>query len=197
MAQSVTGPFALHIKGKKNSIDGYAYACHAGAAQEGLCYTASPRPICDAPYEFYFNYTSSDQETGEPLQPGYLTWLLTATGENGLESYPSALYFSPSWAPYWGSNVAPALINVGVTAAVALFFHPNNGTLFLYGGYDDTHFNKTRPTEPAPSLGNISNFHLCYQYTGFYYYRSISWVYTLPPQNPSCQPVDLSLESIS
>ncbi|KAI0131486.1 hypothetical protein F4814DRAFT_406173 [Daldinia grandis] len=185
-----TGPFALRITSKSNSsINGYAGACHAGAAIEGLCY--SPNTGGSAT-EFYFNYTSYNPDTGVPSQPGWVTYLLKAGGNNGTITVPSSLRFGPSF----GSNVYTALIYPGVEDGTSVYFHPNNGTLYMNGGYDDSNFNATYPNPPQ-SLGNLTNFHLCYQFTGGYYYQSIAWVSTQPPHNPSCQPVNLSIQELS
>lgn len=67
-----------------------------------------------------------------------------------------------------------------------------NGTLYLQGGQDDTANNATYPNPPQ-YFSELTNWSLCYQFTGGYYYYSIGWVYgTQPAQNPSCQPVDLT-----
>jgi len=73
-------------------------------------------------------------------------------------------------------------------------------TGFFYMGslYDDTHWNATPPVPTEPSR-NVSNFHVCYQWTGGYWLRSLAWVSGLegyPPQNPSCEPVNLGVESL-
>ncbi|OTB04632.1 hypothetical protein M426DRAFT_320747 [Hypoxylon sp. CI-4A] len=192
-ASNATGPHALRITGKANStIDGYAAACHAGAAIEGLCYEAGSAPTAGSVTEFYYNYTSYDSETGVPSQPGWLTYLLTAGSGNGTITVPSSVHFSSNYA----SNVLTALIYPSVEDGTAVYYHPDNGTIYLTGGYDDSSFNATPPTSVS-TLGNLTNFHLCYQYTGGYYYRSIAWVSTQPPHNPSCEPVDLSIEDLS
>ncbi|KAI2601813.1 hypothetical protein GGR54DRAFT_634490 [Hypoxylon sp. NC1633] len=191
MASNATGPYALHITGKANSsIDGYAAACHAGAGIEALCYASGA--ISSAVTEFYFNYTSYNPDTGAPSQPGWITYLLKAGSTNGTITVPSSLRFYPSF----GSNVMSGLIYPSVDDGTSVYFYPENGTLYVNGGYDDSRFNTTYPV-PAPSLGNLTQFHLCYQFVGGYYYNSISWVSTQPPHNPSCQPVDLTLEELS
>ncbi|KAI1381063.1 hypothetical protein F4677DRAFT_402009 [Hypoxylon crocopeplum] len=192
-ASNSTGPYALRITGKTDtSINGYAAACHAGAAIEGLCYAAGASPEAGSVTQFYYNYTAYNSDTGMPLQPGWITYLLNAGSTNGTITVPSSVRFYPSF----GSNVMTALIYPSVEDGTAVYYHPENGSLYVNGGYDDSQFNTTYPN-PVPSLGNLSNFHLCYQFTGGYYYNSIAWVSTTPPRNPSCQPVDLSLEELS
>ncbi|KAI1382851.1 uncharacterized protein F4822DRAFT_98686 [Hypoxylon trugodes] len=191
-ASNSTGPYALHITGKSNSsIDGYAAACHAGAGIEGLCYAAGTAPVAGSVTEFYYNYTSYNPDTGAPSQPGWITYLLTAGSNNGTITIPSALQFQPSFS----SNVLLGLIFPGVEDGTAVYYHPDNGTLYINGGYDDSTFNATYPN-PVPTYGNLTNFHLCYQFTGGYYYQSIAWVSTQPPHNPSCEPVDLAIEEL-
>ncbi|KAL7624541.1 hypothetical protein AAE478_006108 [Parahypoxylon ruwenzoriense] len=192
-ALNATGPFVLRITGKTDSsINGYAGACHAGAGIEGLCYTPGAAPAdASSSYSWYYNYTSSDSSTGAPIQPGYLTWLLPLVGENTTISVPSAMRISSNW----GSNVQTALVFPGLEGGTPVYYHAANGTLYIQGGYDDSSFNSTAPTSP-PTLGNLTNFHLCYQYTGGYYYHSVAWVSTQPPHNPSCRPVDLSMQDL-
>ncbi|KAH9907825.1 hypothetical protein F4778DRAFT_719250 [Xylariomycetidae sp. FL2044] len=185
----VLGPFALSIRGKDAdaSVDGFAGACHAGAAIEGLCYVAADEGEGGAPpasdtgyYSFYYNASQ-------------IVWALPLADNT---SVPSALRIQPSW----GSNVATALFYPGVGAsssggaATSVSYHPDNGTFYLYGGYDDSQFvGATPPASPVATLGNLTNWHLCWQYTGGYYYRSIAWVFNPPARNPSCVPVDLAM----
>ncbi|XXG97883.1 hypothetical protein Hte_004197 [Hypoxylon texense] len=191
-ATNATGPYALRIVGKDNAeINGVAGACHAGAGIEGLCY-ADDASLPPTAAQFYYNYTSYNSETGEPTQPGLLTYLLTAGSTNGTITVPSAMQLDLT---SWGSNVYTALILPGLTGGTSVYQF-ENGTLYMYGGYDDSSFNETYPT-PIPTLGNLTNFHLCYQFTGGYYYRSISWITTPPAHNPSCEPVQLSFVETS
>ncbi|KAI6084370.1 hypothetical protein F4821DRAFT_171313 [Hypoxylon rubiginosum] len=191
-ASNATGPYALQITGKENAdINGYAGACHSGAGIEALCY-ASGASLPPSVTQFYYNYTSYNTETGVPSQPGWITYLLTAGSTNGTITVPSAMQLDQSG---WGTNVLTAQIFPGVESGTSVYQF-ENGTLYMYGGYDDSSFNATFPT-PIPTLGNLTNFHLCYQFTGGYYYRSIAWVTTPPAHNPSCEPVDLTLVELS
>ncbi|KAI0123442.1 hypothetical protein BJ170DRAFT_641838 [Xylariales sp. AK1849] len=192
-ATNATGPYVLHVTGKTNSsIDGYVGACHAGAAIEGLCYSDGDVNSSATYNQFYYNYSSYNPDTGEVYQPGFITWLLTFSGsDDGLDTEPEALVIEPNLS----SNVQVALFYPGLDDATYINYYPDNGTLYIDGGPDDSSFNATYPSSTS-SLGNLTNFHLCYQYTGGYYYHSIAWVSTQPPHNPSCQPVDLSLELI-
>ncbi|RYP75534.1 hypothetical protein DL770_007387 [Monosporascus sp. CRB-9-2] len=193
IASNTTGPFTLHITGKTDtSIDGYAGACHTGAAMEGLCYIEGPVDESSNYNQFYFDYGSYSPDTGEVYQPGWLSWLLHYTDQNGEPAtQPSPLEFYPSW----GSNVAVGQFSPS-ESWTSIGFVEDTMKLYMPGGYDDSSFNETYPN-PVQTQGNLMNWHLCYQFAGSYYYRSISWVFTNPPQNPSCEPVDLTLELVT
>ncbi|KAK6073320.1 hypothetical protein SCUP234_05472 [Seiridium cupressi] len=194
-AFNATGPYGLHIAGKEDAtIDGYAGACHAGAAIEGLCYVDGPLNETYTYQQFYFNYSSYDPTTGEVYPYGWIEWELPFTsGESGeVETEPSALQIILNL----GSNVNTALFYPGISEYTNLQFHPENGSVYISGGYDDSNFNATYPSSPT-YLGDLTNWYLCYQFTGGYYYQSIAWVTSQPPSNPSCAPVDLSLVEIS
>ncbi|KAH9898986.1 hypothetical protein F4778DRAFT_741846 [Xylariomycetidae sp. FL2044] len=179
-ASNATGPFAIHIKGKEDtSIDGYVSASHAGAAIEMLTYSTEPLT------EFYFNYSAYNPDTGEVFQPGWISYDLPAQ-----PAIPSVMGLVVNW----GSNVALAQFTPGYTSDTYIYYHPENGSFYLPGGVDDSHFNATFPGVPA-YLGNLSNWYLCYQYSLSYYYRSVAFVIGgEQPRNPSCEPVDLIME---
>ncbi|KAI0019708.1 hypothetical protein F4780DRAFT_792994 [Xylariomycetidae sp. FL0641] len=184
---NVTGPFALSVTGKTNaSIDGYLIACHAGAIEEALCYSEEPGPVNGPEYEFYFNTTDV---TGDGT--GFLSWILQYTdANNGTGTLQSSM-----WLAFGaGSNVATAYIYAGTEFTFLMDYYQENGTFYVEAS-DDTHFNETTPSG-EPTL-NLENFHLCYQWTNSYYYYSIAWVTTPPPQNPSCQPVTLRMEPLA
>jgi hypothetical protein len=147
--------------------------------------------LSDTYLQFYYNYSAYDPTTGEVYQPGLVTWNLPYTGVDGPGLESEAFGFEISYA----SNVLQGLFYPGDSIGTYLSFHPENGSLYISSAVDDSNFNATYPS-PSPYFQNISNFHLCYQYYSGYYYQSIAWVTTQPPQNPSCEPVDLSLELI-
>jgi hypothetical protein len=158
---------------------GYVSTLHAGAAISALGYNSGA-----------LNTTTTDQFYFS--SEGELEWELTVSnGTNSTITVPLPLTLWYNMA----SNVAPAAFTPS-TPNVYLSCYPDNGTLYYSSGsVDDRDFNETRPSYES-TFGNLTNFHLCYQYVGGYYYRSISWVQTLPPQNPSCEPVDLSLVQV-
>lgn len=100
--------------------------------------------------------------------------------------------------PSYGSNVAVPLFYPGYsyTPGTTYVSVSDNGTFFQPGGIDDTSNNATYP-DPVKYYGNLTNWHVCYQFSGGYYYYSLAWVYGIgPPQNPSCQPVQLTMEAV-
>ncbi|KAI0155519.1 hypothetical protein BJ166DRAFT_336404 [Pestalotiopsis sp. NC0098] len=191
-AFNATGPYGLHITGKEDSsIDGYAGACHAGAAIEGLCYIAGELNDTTSYQQFNFNYSSYDSTTGEVYPYGWLEWELPlSSGDGETTSVPSALQIGLNL----GSNVNVALFYPGYDDFTTLQ-KSENGTLYVSGGVDDTQNTDTYPN-PVVYQGNLTNWYLCYQFTGGYYYQSIAWVNSQPPQNPTCAPVDLTLETL-
>ncbi|KAI0904946.1 hypothetical protein F4823DRAFT_164871 [Ustulina deusta] len=190
---NVIGPFALRITSKTNSdIDGYVWACHAGAAVEGLCYTAGSRAVSGSVYEFYYNYTYDEGYT----YPGSISYIFSYEGDDGGSvKVPSFMHLYPNFA----SNVDVALIPPGTDDGTAVSLDLDTGFFYMALQRDDTHWNATPPPTPAPAR-NVSNFHICYQWTGGYWYRSLAWVAGfegVAPQNPSCEPVNLGLESLA
>jgi hypothetical protein len=91
-----------------------------------------------------------------------------------------------------------ALIPPGIDDGTPVSLDFSTGLFYMANLYNDTQWNASVPTDNTGR--NTSNFHLCYQWTGGYWYDSIAWVSGLegvPPQNPSCQPVNLGVESLA
>lgn len=85
----------------------------------------------------------------------------------------------------YGSNVAPMLFGGGGHPLLVSMFE--NRTLYMAGASDAL----------TSSLATWANWNLCYQFTGGepYYYYAVGWVFGEElAQNPSCQPVQLTLE---
>ncbi|KAJ8131478.1 hypothetical protein O1611_g2147 [Lasiodiplodia mahajangana] len=154
---SVVGPFALRVTGKTDpSIDGYVWACHAGAATEGLCYTEGATAVSGPVYEFYYNYTYFESNT----YPGSLSYVFSYEGTNGAAvKVPSFMHIYPNWA----SNVNVVLIPPGTEDGTLISLDFDSGFFYIGSLYDDTHWNSTIPSLDTPR--NVSNFHLCYQWT--------------------------------
>ncbi|KAI0439931.1 hypothetical protein F4803DRAFT_553554 [Xylaria telfairii] len=188
---NIIGPFALRLKGKVDTnIDGYVWACHAGAATEGFCYVAGSAPVRGLEYEFYYNYTYFETYN----YPGYISYEFLY---QGIEGNPLKV---PSFAhiyPNWGSNVHTMLAPPGTDDGTPISLDFETGEFYIGSLYDDTAWNITVPTGQTGE--SLSNFHLCYQWTGGYWYRSVAWVSGFEgarPQNPSCEPVSLSIVSL-
>ncbi|KAI8949227.1 hypothetical protein F4801DRAFT_603425 [Xylaria longipes] len=189
---NVVGPFALRITGKADSsIDGYAWACHAGAATEGFCYSSGPAPVSGSVYEFYYNYSYYESYN----YPGYISYIFSYAGADGNQvKVPSFAHIYPSWA----SNVHSLLIPPGIDEGTPLSLDFDTGFFYMDSLYDDTHWNATTPS--GERTEDVSNFHLCYQWTGGYWYRSLAWVSGfegVTPQNPSCEPVNVGVEALA
>ncbi|KAK5636051.1 hypothetical protein RRF57_011763 [Xylaria bambusicola] len=188
---NIVGPFALRVTPKTNSdVDGYLWACHAGAATEGLCYAAGAGAVSGSVYEFYYNYTFDE----ESLYPGFISYVFPYQGADGsLVKVPSLLQLYPSYS----SNVNLALIPPGSDGGTSISLDEDSGQFYMGLQHDDTRWNSTIPIPETPR--NVSNFHICYQWTGGYWYRSLAWVSGYEgaaPQNPSCEPVNLGIESL-
>ncbi|KAI0097017.1 hypothetical protein GGR51DRAFT_553281 [Nemania sp. FL0031] len=167
------GPYLISITGKTNSsIKGYAKACHASAAQEGLCYDEPPRaPESDPYYLFFYSAPPKKDLLSGRLIFGFM-------GPDGEEEVMSTVQIDQGL----GSNVNRAIISVSLDSHTNFFVDNNNpeGNIYITGLVDDSHWNQTRPEQFG-------------QWVGFYWYYSVAWVTTLPPHNPSCEPVDLKL----
>jgi len=176
-----SAPFSLQVISYDNAtLNGSSlYACHEGAAIEGVCEAGKMTMVPTSASTFNFN-TSNDQTT--PQDPsigvsGILTYLLE--GSNFNLSEPMALTYSPS------SNVAHPQFQP-VQAGTSVAFDSNN-LLNIQDYVDDT-------VNP-PSAGAVKAYYrwyICTTYTSSYIYSTLNWVQgSAPPQNPSCQKVDI------
>ncbi|KAH6720676.1 hypothetical protein BKA61DRAFT_238333 [Leptodontidium sp. MPI-SDFR-AT-0119] len=169
-------PFQLILQSASNStLNGAAlYACHEGAAIEGLCVGTSGPPTLSNTYNF--NYT--DQQTPDDVlgYTGLVTWVLHGGNFNA----SSSLQLNPSPT----SNVA-----------VPLFF-PGDGGFSSYGfdkedklfvaGYLD---NSVSP--PVYKTQAFYHWYACITNAG-YIYQTLAWVVGPgAPENPSCQKVEV------
>ncbi|XXH05196.1 hypothetical protein Hte_011621 [Hypoxylon texense] len=182
-----TGPYYLHITGKEgSSIDGYASACHAGAAIEGLCLGPTELPVGSYSYQYYFNTSGSNTAGEAPV--GTVSWKLPYTDENG---NPATVEQVLGLQYQINSNVAAPMFGWG-SSVYNLFGFDADKKLFGYSYYDDSTF--TPGTNPVPSGEGIANYqwYVCWQYFTGYYYQSLAWSTTSPPHNPTCEPVDVT-----
>ncbi|KAL7626387.1 hypothetical protein AAE478_003159 [Parahypoxylon ruwenzoriense] len=181
-----TGPFYLHITGKDGSpVDGYAGSCHAGAAIEGLCYSAGALPEGSRSFEYYFNYTGFT--TVDDAQVGQLSWMLPYIDQDGNEASVQQVMNLQFLV---NSNVAAPVFGFG-SYQVQVGFDAD-GKLFTYNYFDDSTF--TPGTNPIPSGEGKAYYqwYVCWQYFTGYYYQSVGWAQTTPPHNPTCEPVDIT-----
>jgi hypothetical protein len=167
-----TAPFSLRLVSKNETLNGASLvACHEGAAVEGICVDFS-RTSSET---FAFNYTDYS------LPYGTLVWNFTFTGEDGLASLwvPAALAFNLA------SNVAIPLFQPGYGNDEWTF---DNHDLLLLGSYiDDT----KAPGQQATGQKSYNRWYICDTYYG-YAYTTLSWqLGRSPPQNPTCQKVDV------
>ncbi|CAJ2506922.1 Uu.00g081080.m01.CDS01 [Anthostomella pinea] len=182
-----TGPFFLHIKGTDNSsIDGYASSCHAGAAIEGLCYGSGSAPAAGSySNEYYFNY--SGYTTVGDADVGTLSWKLPVNINGTVENLPQPM----SLQYQANSNVAAPMF--GFSSGGFSVGFDDEGKLFGYNYYDDSTF--VAGTQPSAGEGKAYyQWYVCYQYLTGYYYQSIGWAQTVPPHNPTCEPVTITQE---
>lgn len=69
----------------------------------------------------------------------------------------------------------------------------DNGTFFMRGWPDYRHSNETYPS-PMIKFPDSANWHLCWRWSPGNMRHALAWVTTLPPMNPSCEPVQLIRE---
>lgn len=174
-----SSPFYLKISSATNEdIDGqYLYACHAGAAIEGLCLSPSINST-------YTLNTTNDEPYGS------LVWKLPLQNNGTVEEVPSpvSLNYQPN------SNVASPLMSPGEYGNVQLGF-TDEDQLFIHSFFDDSKA-KEGTTVPDGFYGDFNerNWHACYAITGGYYYHSLNWVTAGEPSNPTCEPVEVVKE---
>ncbi|PBP22198.1 hypothetical protein BUE80_DR006985 [Diplocarpon rosae] len=171
-----TAPFKLVLSSHNKTIDGsYLYACHEGAAIEGLCVAKSVSSYSGA---FTFNYTDIN---GPPSYPefgylGLITWELQ--GSNFNVSSSLNLDNSPT------SNVAVPLFYPGDQGFTNFAFDKGN-KLFVAGFLDNT------VSPPAYKAKAYYRWYVCLTNAG-YTYTTLAWsVGSARPENPSCDSVDV------
>jgi hypothetical protein len=157
-----SAPFHLVVKSATNkTLNGRTlFACHEGAAIEGLCLGDKALSTADV---YRFNTSIYNTPTNSSIgDTGLLTWLLP-TADN--VSYSSALSLSANPT----SNVAVPLFYPGDTDAQQVAFD-NKGLLNIQGYIDDTvfPFNVTETTA-------YYRWYICETLVG-YQYTTLAWV---------------------
>ncbi|KAK3937644.1 hypothetical protein QBC46DRAFT_319305 [Diplogelasinospora grovesii] len=179
-----TGPFLLQVKSANNeTLDGqYLYACHAGAAIEGLCLNGKAVPnMLAAGTQFYWNYTTYQ---GNAAPTGPLVWNLPLSMD-GSVTYAS----SPMSLQYYSfTNVAVPLFEPGYGSDAAQVGFDND-TIYMLEWFNDSTF--VAGQYPTQTSQQIQNWHVCSTYVGTYYYAALTWVTYGAPRNPTCEPVTL------
>lgn len=170
-------PFHLVVKSATNkTLDGRTlFACHEGAAIEGLCLGDKKLSTADV---YNFNTSAYTTPTNSAIgDTGILTWLLPTSGQ----SYSSALSLSAN--PI--SNVAVPLFYPGDTDAQQVAFD-NKGLLNIQGYLDDSVFPFNATETKA-----YYRWYICETYVG-YQYTTLAWTYGKgEPQNPTCKKVNV------
>ncbi|KAK2068413.1 hypothetical protein P8C59_003051 [Phyllachora maydis] len=206
-----SGPFNLKVVAPASAdLDGrYIYACHAGAATDGLC-VGGTTASTDRASQFYFNQTSYDNITYTTT--GSLIWQLfvneTVTHVNSTNSTNSTkstnsttvlteidLTVSLDYKP--STNVAVALLAPSTNVAVAPLNAPsfntfqvgfNESAMYVPSAYDDS--NLEADSRPFPtSVAQLQQWYVCYAQVGGYFYTALAWVTAGPPHNPTCHAV--------
>ncbi|KIW00351.1 uncharacterized protein PV09_08063 [Verruconis gallopava] len=175
-----TAPFSLKIVSADNAtLNGASlFACHEGAAIEGLCNAGQITTVPTDASLFTFNYSAaSTVENADAGATGYLTYLLQASGVNVSEPLELTMLES--------SNVAHPIFSPSEVGTAVAFDSKN--LLNIQSYIDDT---VTPPV--AGAFKAYYRWYICMTYFGGYTYQTLNWVLgSYPPQNPSCQKVDI------
>lgn len=159
-------PFHLVVKSATNkTLNGRTlFACHEGAAIEGLCLGDKKLSTADV---YNFNTSSFSTPTNSAIgDTGILTWLLPTSDQ----SFSSALSLSANPT----SNVAVPLFYPGDTDAQQVAFD-NKGLLNIQGYLDDSVFPFNATETKA-----YYRWYICETYVG-YQYTTLAWVRTSYP----------------
>lgn len=106
-------------------------------------------------------------------------------------AFPSKLRVTPSLSGnVAGLSFKPDIFSSWRGADVVVSSFPN-GTLYMFGGYDYSQNNAT-DRQPIPHFADSTNWHSCWAWTISGMMHSVEWVSSLPPMNPSCEPVQLT-----
>lgn len=179
-----TGPFALKVANSANdTLNGRVlYACHAGAAQEGICLGGSdPSPNYSS--VFYYN-TSTSNTTASVPDSGLLVWNLPI-------QMPDADHVSQA--------ASITAFRLGTNVVVPYFFFEtgtpmhftDDGKLVILDWYDDSTLVDGQYPNWNQTYTVFNNWYVCYTLVGNYYYTALSWVTAGAPHDPTCQKVDV------
>lgn len=181
-----SAPFTLQIANSANaSLNGlYFFACHAGAAIEGICIGGST-PLSGSSSTFYYNTTDTDTGGSDDGQ-GLLVWNLPISGLPGTD------HVSQATALQWyrpGTNVVVPLF--GLDAGTPVHFTDDN-KLTIEDYYNDANYVAGQFPDSTPTETVYNNWYLCWTSVGVgYTYEALSWVTAGAPHNPTCEKVDV------
>jgi len=174
-----SAPFSLVVLSETNStLNGsLLYACHEGAAVEGLCRAVT---VQDANFTTYTHNTSSSVPTNASIgAPGYLIWVLEGTDFSEPETL--SLNINPI------SNVALPLFWPSLDDEAIVAFDSND-LLNIQGYFDD----RVVPIDSSGGYVAYYRWYVCTTYFQGYTYETLAWVLgQYPPENPTCQSVSV------
>ncbi|KAB5558161.1 hypothetical protein GE09DRAFT_102462 [Coniochaeta sp. 2T2.1] len=184
-----SAPFALQIANAANaSLNGvYLFACHAGAAIEGLCLSdVTPN------YDFFFNTTDTnnpdDSQYTDPSH-GQLVWNLPISNNPEITQVSEPLNLQ-SYS--LGTNVIAPLFMPQSSNTVFRFADDNKLTIVTSYNDADLQAGVFPPSSPNQQFYTWNNWYICWGNVGVsYYYEALNWVTAGEPHNPTCQKVDV------
>ncbi|KAJ3577456.1 hypothetical protein NPX13_g3108 [Xylaria arbuscula] len=194
------GPFALHVKGRgfNSSIDGYLYTRSINGAVPPIqlvdYYDNTNTPSFDnSSFRFYFNYTGLTQnDNGAEL--GFIVSDIanpdappTGAGSHGMAMN---LEYRPN------TNVATPMLGRATANNVDYTAFDEEGKLFLNYWIDDADAVTGEPVSIGRDL-NIYNWAICWAESYGIAAKTLSWITTGKPHNPTCELVDLMKVAIS
>jgi hypothetical protein len=175
-----SAPFSLVVLSEANStLNGTSlYACHEGAAVEGLCLN-NPSTAHDPKYTTYSHNTSSSVPANSSIgAPGSLIWVLPGGSFNEPETL--SLIINPI------SNVALPLFWPTSDSQTVAF--DSNDLLNIQGYFDG----RVSPIDPSGGYVAYYRWYVCVTYFQGYTYEALAWVLgEYPPENPTCQAVSV------
>ena len=182
VAAEQSGPFKLKLVNSENeTLNGQSlYACHAGAAIEGLCLGSGARRS----NRFFLNSTIGSTSKGK------LIYNFPLGKKGNHTSEPLSFHYQAT------SNVANPMFTPWEDSGVDVVFTEDNKLTIPYW-YDDSKFVPgSKPPEDSTKGSYTSNWHICYDMFNTYYYEALCWVTSGEPHNPTCQAVEVVREFV-
>ncbi|KAH7411863.1 hypothetical protein DE146DRAFT_256601 [Phaeosphaeria sp. MPI-PUGE-AT-0046c] len=176
-------PFRLLLKSDNKTIDGTTLGgCHQGAAIEGLCVTDQRLENNATWYNTFTHNVSASAEPNAIDTQGILAFTLLASGSMQI---PSSMQLSINPT----SNVAVPTIYPGFQQYTVVQFD-DSGSLYIPAYQNDF---VSPPESPSPPW-KIKEWYVCLTRWS-YLYTTLAWKVGMdshsPPQNPTCQKVEV------